>query len=487
MLTFPKGFLWGTATAAYQVEGSTRADGRGESIWDRFAAQEGRIFDGSSGEPAGDHYRRWPDDVALMKRLGFPAYRFSIAWPRIFPTGEGQPNPAGLDFYDRLVDGLLAADIAPLVTLYHWDLPQALQDQGGWARRETAWRFGELAATVLDRLGDRVRLWLTVNEPWVVAFLGHLYGEHAPGLRDLATAVRVSHHLLLAHGLSLQAFRQMNLPGRMGITLDLHAYTPASPSPPDLEATERARALESDWFLDPLFRGSYPPVALAWYRQQGVEPPVEPGDLELIARPMDFLGVNYYTRHIVAQDRSNPLTGTRSVPPAGPVTAMGWEVYPQGLREVLTWLHRTYLEPGTTGGQQTPPGLQPERMAQKPDAQPATDTASPWDHPCPLLVTENGAAYPDELVEQDGELRVDDPQRVAYLDGHLRAIWEAIQEGAPVAGYFAWSLLDNFEWALGYTRRFGLVYVDYPTQRRIPKASAFWYRDVIARHGLEED
>lgn len=481
MLTFPKGFLWGTATSAYQVEGSTRADGRGESIWDRFAAQAGHIDDGSSGEPACDHYRRWAEDIALMKRLGFQTYRFSVAWPRVFPTGAGQPNGAGLDFYDRLVDALLAAGIEPLVTLYHWDLPQALQDQGGWSRRETAWRFQELAATVLARLGDRVRLWVTVNEPWVAAFLGHLHGEHAPGLRDLATAIRASHHLLLAHGLGLQTFRQMNLQGKMGIALDLHAYAPASPSPEDQEAAERVRALESDWFLDPLFRGSYPPLALAWYRLKGVEPPVEAGDLELISQPLDFVGVNYYTRHVIAHDPAEPWSGLRQVPAPGPVTAMGWEVYPEGLREVLNWVYRTYVEPRTRRGTT----LTGQGTATGPAPAPSAEPPSPWDAPCPLLVTENGAAYPDELMEQDGELRVDDPERIAYLDAHLRAVWASIQDGTPVAGFYAWSFLDNFEWARGYTRRFGLVYVDYPTQRRIPKASALWYRDVIARHGLD--
>ena len=477
MLAFPEGFLWGTATSAYQVEGSTRADGRGESIWDRFTAEPGRIDDGSSGEPACDHYRRWREDIQLMQALGLQAYRFSISWPRIYPTGEGAPNPVGLDFYDRLVDGLLDAQIEPLVTLYHWDLPQALQAQGGWARRETAARFRDLAVTVMERLGDRVKLWLTINEPWVVAFLGHLYGEHAPGLRDLATAVRVSHHLLLAHGLALQAFRQLNLPGRMGISLDLHAYVPASSAPEDQEAAQRALALESGWFLDPLFRGRYPDTALAWYQARQVEPPVEPGDLELIAQPMDFLGVNYYTRHVVAHDPSEPWTGIRNVAGPGPVTAMGWEVYPQGLQEVLTWVHRTYLAPRLAAV--------PASSRAREEVPSAGSQPSPWDHPCPLIITENGAAYPDELVEEGGELRVADPERIAYLEGHLRAIWQALQEGAPVAGYFAWSFLDNFEWARGYTRRFGLVYVDYPTQRRIPKASALWYRDVIARHGLD--
>lgn len=488
VLSFPEGFLWGTATAAYQVEGSTRADGRGESIWDRFAA-EGRVANGESGDPACDHYRRWQEDVALMKALGVGAYRFSIAWPRIFPLGSGRPNPAGIDFYDRLVDGLLAAGIEPLVTLYHWDLPQALQDQGGWARRDTAFRYQEYAAFVLQRLGDRVKLWITQNEPWVAAFLGHARGEHAPGLKDLPTAVRASHHLLLSHGLAVESFRELGLRGRIGIALDLHAYSAASDGPDDLAALERVRTLESRWFLDPLFRGAYPAAGLDWYRDRGIELPLEPDDLKLISQPIDFLGVNYYTRHVVAHDPAEPHSGARSLSPTDPVTEMGWPVYPRGLREVLAWVHDEYLKPlegleGSTArdaADDTP--LAP---ASRTPSDRLGRSRSPWNNPCPLVVTENGAAYPDRVVEEGGELRVHDARRIAYLEAHLREAWRAVEEGVPLAGYVAWSFMDNFEWALGYSRRFGLVYVDYATQRRIPKESAYWYRGVVAQNGLVE-
>ncbi|BAS25882.1 glycoside hydrolase family 1 protein [Limnochorda pilosa] len=484
--SFPEGFLWGTATASYQVEGSTRADGRGESIWDRFAA-DGHVWNGESGEPACDHYRRWPEDVALMRELGIPAYRFSIAWPRVFPAGSGRPNPAGLAFYDRLVDGLLAAGIEPTATLYHWDLPQALQEKGGWADRATAWRFQEYVSHVFERLGDRVKLWITQNEPWVAAFLGHARGEHAPGLHDLPTAVRVSHHLLLSHGLAVQAFRQMGMTGRIGITLNLHAYAPASGAAEDLEAMERVRTLDGRWFLDPLFRGSYPAGALAWYRDRGAQPAVEPDDMDLIAQPGDFLGINYYTRHVVALDPNDPLTGTRVLPPQGPATEMGWEVHPQGLRQVLRWVHAEYLQPRQAA--QAGLSRSPSAHAGEPGVSGGASDRfekhrSPWNNPLPLIITENGAAYPDRLVEDAEGLRVHDPERIAYLEGHLREARQAIEEGVPLAGYFAWSFMDNFEWALGYSRRFGLVYVDYATQRRIPKKSALWYREVIARNGL---
>lgn len=470
---FPESFLWGAATSAYQIEGSTEADGRGESIWDAFSRVPGAVQDGSSGEPACDHYRLWRDDVALMRRLHLNSYRFSIAWPRVFPAGAGALNQAGLGFYDRLVDGLLAAGIRPLATLYHWDLPRALQDAGGWTNRDTAFRFRDYAAAVFQRLGDRVNLWITVNEPWVASMLGHFYGWHAPGWKDAAAAVQASHHLLLAHGLAVEAFDQLGLRrpaaadgpvpdasggaragagGRIGAALDIHAYAPASSRPEDAEAVARARALEARWFLEPLAGMGYPKGALAWYEAQGVAPRIEAGDLETISRPLDFLGINYYRRHVITADAGTPLFGYRQILPGDlPVTGLDWEVYPEGLYEVLAWVWRTYA-PRMGLGQ--------------------------------LLVTENGAAYPDEVVRGADGPRVHDAQRLRYLQTHLQQVWRAVQDGIPVGGYYAWSLLDNFEWAHGYTQRFGIVYVDFETQERIVKDSGRWYAAAARANAL---
>ncbi|HEY8552429.1 MAG TPA: GH1 family beta-glucosidase [Thermaerobacter sp.] len=445
-LPFPEGFQWGAATSAYQIEGSVDADGRGESIWDRFCRQPGRIQDGGTGATACDHYRRYLEDVARMADLGLKAYRFSIAWPRVFPTGAGAVNPRGLDFYRRLVDALRARGIEPVATLYHWDLPQALQDRGGWACRDTAERFAEYAATVARALGDGIRYWITLNEPWVVAFVGHLFGEHAPGIRSWAVALVVAHHQLVAHGLAVRALRAEG--GRrfqVGITLDLTAVRPATDAAGDVAAAARFDGWRHRWFLDPVLRGAYP--ADLWPRLAGLWQPqrlVRPGDLELARAPLDFLGVNYYSPTLVRHDPQRRPLEVGTMPPGGPVTAMGWAIDPQGLTQVLLRVHREY-------------------------------------GPIPILITENGAAFPDRW---DGGPVVDDPERVAYLDGHVRAVADAIARGVDVRGYFVWSLLDNFEWARGYGPRFGLFYVDYPTQRRVPKTSALWYREVIARNGL---
>lgn len=490
--TFPESFLWGAATSAYQVEGSTEVDGRGESIWDRFCRVPGAVRDGSSGEPACDHYRRWRDDVTLMRRLHLNSYRFSIAWPRLFPNGSGALNRHGMDFYDRLVDELLAHDIQPLATLYHWDLPAGLQDAGGWVNRDTAFRFRDYAAAMFERLGDRIGLWITVNEPWVASMLGHFYGWHAPGVRDAGAAVQAAHHLLLAHGLAVQAFDELGLRsfagapgeqesrrvenggfgldaaadgrggtvaprpsgrgGRIGIALDIHAYAAADDGPRDREAVERARTLEARWFLEPLTGRGYPADGLAWYEAQGVAPSVRPGDMDEIARPLDFLGINYYRRHVIAADEATPLFGYRQVVKGDvPVTGLGWEVYPAGLHDVLEWVWRSYAESA---------GVR-------------------W-----LLVTENGAAYPDEVTEGDDGPRVHDAERLEYLRAHLHEVWRAIQKGVPVRGYYAWSLLDNFEWAHGYTQRFGIVYVDFKTQRRVVKDSGRWYAAVAHANAL---
>ncbi len=421
-------FLFGAATSAYQIEGATQADGRGPSIWDAFAQRPGAIRDGSTGEPACDHYHRYREDVALMRELGLQAYRFSIAWPRILPKGRGWLNPKGLAFYDRLVDTLLEAGITPFPTLYHWDLPLALEEKGGWRNRETAYAFAEYAGLVAQALSDRVTAWTTLNEPWCSAFLGHWTGEHAPGLRDLEAALAAAHHLLLAHGLGVEALRAAGAK-EVGLVLNLTWVLGEG------EAWDRADRYHNRFFLDPILGRGYPESPF-----QGAPPlPVQDGDLETIARPLDFLGVNYYTVARVAPGEG--VYPVRYLPPKDPTTGMGWEVYPEGLYRLLKRLGR--------------------------------------DVPWPLYITENGAAYPDR---PQGD-RVEDPKRIAYLKGHLEAALRARAEGVDLRGYFVWSLLDNFEWAHGYTQRFGLVYVDYPTQRRIPKASAHWYREVILRGG----
>ncbi|HWQ15121.1 MAG TPA: GH1 family beta-glucosidase [Roseiflexaceae bacterium] len=440
---FPKDFLWGAATAAFQIEGATKEDGRGESIWDRFCATPGKVLNGDTGDPACDHYHRWREDIALMKDLGLQAYRFSIAWPRIIPDGTGQVNQRGLDFYDRLVDGLLEAGIQPYATLYHWDLPQALQDRGGWASRDTAHAFARYADVTARRLGDRVKGWITHNEPWCASILSYWIGEHAPGLKN-GPALEAAHHLLLSHGLAMPAIRAAAPRAEAGITLNFSPAHPASDSEADVAAARRHDGFFNRWFADPLFKGSYPEDMVALYARLGAAAPVQPGDMETIAAPIDFLGVNYYNRAVIQDDPGGPGLSYRSLRPEGEYTHMDWEVYPDALRELLVRLHRDYA-------------------------------------PAKMYITENGAAYPDEL-SPDG--RVHDAARTRFLERHFAATHQAIAEGAPVAGFFVWSLMDNFEWAWGYSRRFGIVYVDYETQRRTPKDSAHYYRGVIAANGV---
>ncbi len=427
--------LWGVATSSYQIEGATDEDGRGPSIWDVFCDQPGRIDDGSDGSVACDHYHRWAQDLDLIQRLGVGAYRFSIAWPRILPEGVGKVETRGLDFYDRLVDGLLERRILPFATLYHWDLPQALEDRGGWLNRDVVAAFTEYAQVVTARLGDRVHAWTTLNEPWCSAHLGYGVGEHAPGHRDRSESLLAAHHLLLAHGSALPVMRS-NAPGaKHGIVLNLNPAYAATDSDEDRRAARRFDAFFNRWYLDPIFTGTYPEDAWAGYGPD--VPNVEPGDLETINAPLDFLGVNYYSRTIVRAG-AGPWPATQSVPGEGPPTDMGWEVYPAALEELLLRVQREY-------------------------------------GPQELFITENGAAYPDRL--QNG--RVEDEERIAYLREHIAAVERARGQGAAVSGYFAWSLMDNFEWARGYRKRFGLVYVDYETQVRTPKASAHWYSQHI--------
>jgi beta-glucosidase len=435
--------VWGAATASYQIEGAWNEDGKGESIWDRFSHTPGRIEDGSTGDVACDHYHRWREDVALMQDLGLRAYRFSISWPRLLPEGRGRINPAGLDFYDQLVDALLKARIEPFVTLYHWDLPQALQDRGGWPARPTAEAFVEYADLTARRLGDRVKHWMTLNEPWVSALVGYRDGRHAPGHTDLDQALAAAHHLLLAHAWAVPVLRQHSPQAQVGIVLNLSSQTPASPSAADRAAAWQADGTLNRWFLDPLAARGYPADSVAHYRR-----PLDfirPGDMQAIATPLDFIGINNYTRNVVRSDEAPEAENApRTVWPGPEYTDMGWEVYPEGLFELLGRLHFNYRFPA-------------------------------------LYVTENGAAYPDR-VGPGGQ--VDDPQRVAYLKAHLAAAAQAVMAGVPLRGYFIWSLLDNFEWAHGYTKRFGLIYVDYATQRRIYKTSAHWYRRVIAANAV---
>jgi beta-glucosidase len=469
VIAFPPGFVWGSATAAYQIEGAASEDGRSPSIWDTFSHTPGMVANGNHGDVACDHYHRMPEDVALMADLYLASYRFSISWPRVLPDG-GAVNAAGMAFYDRLVDELLGHGIDPWLTLYHWDLPQALEDRGGWTERDTAYRFAELATAVYDVLGDRVPTWTTLNEPWCSAFLGYTSGEHAPGRQDGAAGLVAAHHLLLGHGLVLDALKGKD-DVKWGLSLNCTVADPVSDEAADLDAARRIDGLHNRFFLDAVLRGRYPDDVLAdtahlTWRGHDWRHVVRDGDLARIGAPIDVLGVNYYhgdavsARPQVDSPLHAPATnhhgveaprGTSPFPAAEhvsvvprdlPRTAMDWEVQPDGLRRLLVRIHDAYLS---------------EHSA-----------------PPQIYVTETGAAYVDRLV--DG--RVDDPERVAFLDSYLRAVHDAMAEGVDVGGVFVWSFLDNFEWAYGYDKRFGIVHVDYETQRRTPKSSALWYADV---------
>ncbi|MBP6016832.1 MAG: beta-glucosidase [Candidatus Promineofilum sp.] len=452
-LSFPEDFIWGVATSSYQIEGAWNEDGKGESIWDRYSHTPGKIIDGSTGDIACDHYHRWPEDIALMKSLDLKAYRFSMSWPRILPEGRGRVNQAGLDFYSRLVDGLLAADITPFVTLYHWDMPQALQDQGGWPTRETAEAFVEYAEAASRHLGDRVKNWITHNEPWCASILSYALGEHAPGLRDMEAAIRASHHLLLSHGWAVPVIRANSPDSEVGITLNFEATEPASNSAADARQTRIEDGMYNRWFVSPLFGRHYPADIVAHYAPifpDGMDF-IQPGDFEAIAAPMDFLGVNYYTRKIVRDETAEnnaPQTRFPDLPKcdmhSGVWDPIYWEIYPQGLYDLLNRLYFEYKPPK-------------------------------------LYITENGTSF---LTGPDEDGRIRDINRLNYLRDHFAAAHRAMQNGVPLAGYFVWSLMDNFEWAKGYQQRFGIVWVDYETQQRTPKDSALWYSEVIADNGL---
>jgi beta-glucosidase len=448
--SFPKGFLWGTATAAYQIEGAWDEDGKGESIWDRFSHGPGNVLNGETGDIACDHYHRWQEDVQIMKNLGINAYRLSIAWPRVLPVGRGALNPHGLDFYDKLIDGLLEANIEPFVTLYHWDLPQALQDEGGWASRQTAEAFTEYCNIISRKLGDRVTHWITHNEPSVVSMNGHYFGMHAPGIRSMRTALEATHHILLSHGWGTEVIRQ-NVPGaQVGIALNINRTLPASPSFADREENRFSDGIWVRWYLDPLFGRHYPADIIDDLIKDGVLPPegmtyVKDGDLTTISTPLDFLGLNYYTRFLsrstqVPESENRPVTVVQSPKTEENWMEMGWEIYPEGLFEVLSRLYYEYHVPA-------------------------------------VYITENGCSLPDK-PNKNGQ--VEDQQRIKYLKDHISAIKKALRQNIPVKGYFVWSLLDNFEWGLGYSQRFGLVWVDHKTQERILKDSAYWYQRFIS-------
>ena len=436
---FAPDFLWGCATSSYQIEGAGQEDGRVESIWDRFAATPGRIKDGSNGLVACDHYHRWPEDFDIGRDMGLNAYRFSIAWPRIFSEVGGKPNEKGLDFYSRLVDGMLERGLQPWATLYHWDLPQYLQDRGGWNERATVDAYLAFVDAMTRRLGDRVQHWITHNEPWCTAIIGNYEGWHAPGNTDFKTALQVAHHVLLSHGKAVPLIRANVRHAKAGLALSLHPVRPASSELEDIAATERHDGLRYRWFLDPLYGHGYPQAILEAIGDAA--PVVLPGDLEAIAVPTDFLGVNYYFPETIQHAPGHGPLSARVLPPAPGVetTYMGWEVAPQGLAELLLRIENDY-------------------------------------HPGPMYITENGSCYADE-VDADGE--IDDVERRHYLMRHLAALNAAIRDGVPVKGYFAWSLLDNFEWAEGYLKRFGLTHIDYASQQRRLKGSGKWYRSFL--------
>ena len=438
---FPADFTWGAATSSYQIEGAIHEGGRGESIWDRFCDVPGKVLNRDNGATACDFYHRYPDDILLMRELGITSFRFSIAWPRILPNGTGAVNQAGLDFYDRLVDALLEAGIAPCATLYHWDLPVMLEDIGGWPSRELIGPFAEYTEVVAARLGDRVTRWITHNEPWVIGWLGYGKGEHAPGLESRKLALAASHTLLVSHGHAVEVLRNLSPGSEVGITLNLQPVFPADDTEGDHAAARYVDGYHNRWYLDPLYKGSYPADMLELYGDDA--PDVLDGDMALAMTPTDYLGINYYTRHVVAEGAS--ATEPRYIrDPDADYTTMGWEVYPDGLRALLVSLHEDYA----------PPALQ---------------------------ITENGAAYNDPAPV--GGI-VDDPERAAYYAKHVTAMGDAIEAGVPLTAYYAWSLMDNFEWAFGYDQRFGLIHVDFDTLERTPKASFGFYRDQIAAQTL---
>ncbi len=429
-------FLWGVATSSYQIEGAANEDGRGQSIWDTFCKVPGKVANFDNGDIACDHYHRFKEDLDLMKWMGVKAYRFSVAWPRVIPNGVGKINEMGLDFYDRLIDSLLEREIAPWLTMYHWDLPEALQLRGGWNNREILEWFGAYAEVLTSRFGDRVKNWMTLNEPLCSAWLGHLYGDMAPGIKDLQTALNVSHNLLMSHGLACQVIRSNVSEANVGIVINVTPAVPATDSQEDSNAAQLADGFDNRWFLDPVFGRTYPADVID---ALGASPEIHSGDMKVIAQDLDFLGVNFYFRQTVAADQNSKPLPIRSVNRENVKrTAMNWEVHPQAFEEILLRISKEYS-------------------------------------PKAIYITENGSAWNDEVINDE----IFDDERIDYLARHLDAMKSARSQGAPILGYFAWSFLDNFEWAYGYEKRFGLIYVDYKTQKRAPKKSAFYYRQLL--------
>jgi len=440
--SFPEGFIWGCATSAYQIEGAWNEDGKGESIWDRFCHTPGHILTGETGDVACDHYHRYEEDIALMKELGLKSYRFSIAWPRVFPAGGGRLNQRGLDFYARLIDGLLAADIIPFPTLYHWDLPQALQDRGGWANRDTARYFADYCGTVVERLGDSVKSWAIFNEPWVFTTFGLVSGIHAPGIKDIELGLRAMHVVNLAQGLAVRAVRSTGRPASVGTVISTAWCTPATETKADRDAAERLHAFANLWFLETVQNGRYPSDNIPGFDPDRLG--IQPGDMAIVKAPLDFVGINLYSRNVVAHDPTDPNLNVRLVDAQNVErTDFGWEICPEAIYQVITRIWNDYR--------------------------------------LPIYITENGCAYNDG---PDAEGNVNDDRRVGFYEDYISEVGRAIRDGADVRGYYAWTLMDNFEWAMGSSQRFGLIWVDFATQKRTIKKSGHWYRELIQANRL---
>lgn len=443
-MVFPENFIWGTATSAYQIEGAYNEDGKGESIWDRYTHTPGMIWGNNTGDVACDHYHLYEKDIKIMKEIGIKSYRFSISWPRIFPDGRGESNKKGMDFYRNLVTLLVKNEIIPAATLYHWDLPQKLQDIGGWTNPEVVDHFVQYARYVFKELGDKVPIWITFNEPWASSFIGYWYGGHPPAVTDLSFALQAAHNIMLAHGKTVRAYREMGMNGEIGISLNLNPVYPASESEADLLAAKRYSEFQNNWFLDPILKGKYPEQLHKLFSNIAKVPDIISSDMDVIHTPIDFLGINNYSFNSVAYDADKPPLQVAFADTGKNKTDTGWEIYPEGIYDLLLYLQREY------------DGIK-------------------------IMITENGAAFKDD-IDKDG--KVNDDERISYLNNHISEVFRAVKDGAHVAGYYVWSFMDNFEWRLGYSKRFGLVYIDYETQKRIIKKSGFWYKKVIERNGL---
>jgi beta-glucosidase len=446
-LIFPQNFLWGVSTSAYQIEGGYKSDGKGESIWDQFSHLPGNIVNNDNGDVACNHYHLFEKDIMLMKEMGVKGYRFSISWPRIFPGGTGKPNGRGLQFYKKLINMLLENNITPVATLYHWDLPQVLQAKGGWANRDVALYFEQYATFVFKELGDRIPIWITLNEPWVSSFVGYWFGSHPPGISDFPAALTAAHHILLAHGLAVRALKKLNLKSEIGIALNLNPVYPGSQKVEDVMAARRYGDFLNGWFLDPVLKGKYPEKLVRLLSGEMALPEIRSGDMEIINTPVDFLGVNSYSSTCVLNDAKDWPLQIKFAGTGKPKTDSGWEIYPEGLFDLLLFLHREYN------------GVK-------------------------ILISENGAAFKDR-IGTDG--MIDDADRMRYLHDHILQVHRALDIGVNLFGYFVWSFMDNFEWNLGYSKRFGLVYVDYATQKRTIKKSGWWYKGIIKNNSIDFD